>query len=333
MLAGNPEPSGRPEWALAAKELAVALHRLMDIEIGVPDPSSLDDFYQEIGFTGGSGSWGAADQPGQIRIVEAPYRQLRTVRVACEAEAELDATARRLDDLGVKYQTGGGRLSVQDPHNPWQFIVEPAPVSDIAPQPERLRNAPGRRHRLGERAEVIVEKTPRPPRRLGHVVVGSPRPIETIQLLTDGLGFRVSDTVGGGLAAFLRCSPDHHNMLVTPGQAPYLNHYALEHDDFDAVMTAATRYLRAHGDERQIAGPGRHQIGGNIFWYMLDPSGTFFEYFADMDRIVDDEAWVIRTDWNPADSWSVWGDPHQPEVFFAPKDIDEIVAGWSQAQR
>ena len=84
----------------------------------------------------------------------------------------------------------------------------------------------------------------------------------------------------------MRCSPDHHNLLVAPGRVPYLNHYALEHDDFDAVMKAATIYLEAHDDDRQIAGPGRHQIGGNIFWYMLDPAGNFFEYFAVFAAVV-----------------------------------------------
>jgi hypothetical protein len=311
----------------------MALHRLMDVEIGVPDPSVLDDFYQEIGFTGGDGSWGGEGRSAQIRIVEAAYRQLRTLRVGCESEADLAATAKRLDGLGVKYQNGGGRLKVVDPHNDWEFIVEPAPMLDDPPRPQRAMNHPGDRPRIGQRAEVIVEDKPRPPRRLGHVVVGSPKPIETIQLLTEGLGFRVSDTIGGGLAVFMRCSADHHNLLVTPGQVPYLNHYALEHDDFDAVMRAATLYLREHGSERQIAGPGRHQIGGNIFWYMLDPSGTFFEYFADMDQIHDDDAWTIKDDWDMTDSWSVWGDKDQPEVFFTPTDMPELVAGWNKAHR
>lgn len=307
------------------------LHRLLDIEIGVPDPTLLDDFYREIGFTGGNGSWGGADQPGQIQIVEAPYRQLRTIRVGCEGEEDLSATAARLDHLGVKYQNGGGRLKVTDPHNEWDFIIEPAAPFDISAQPQRPTNRPGERNRLGARAEVLTEETPRPPRRLGHVVVGTPKPIETIQLVTEGIGYRVSDTVGGGLGAFLRCSPDHHNLLVAPGHVPYLNHYALEHDDFDSVMRAASVYLRSHGEEFQIAGPGRHQIGGNVFWYMLDPSGTFFEYFTDMDRIVDDDAWVIRDDWDATDSWSIWGNPEQPEVFFTPQDMQTIVDGWHRA--
>ena len=36
----------------------VALHRLLDMEIGVPDPALLDHFYREIGLTGGDGRWG-----------------------------------------------------------------------------------------------------------------------------------------------------------------------------------------------------------------------------------------------------------------------------------
>ena len=94
-------------------------------------------------------------------------------------------------------------------------------------------------------------------------------------------------------------------------------------------MGAATCYLRAH-DDVQIAGPGRHMIGGNVFWYLRDPSGTFFEQFADMDRIEDDEAWEVREDWPLEDSWSVWGEKSQPEVFFRPDDMDEVIAGWNK---
>ena len=308
----------------------MALHRLAQMTVGVPDPSVLDAFYQEIGFTGGDGSWGGADRPGQIQIGEAPYRQLRALHIACEDEADLAAAAERLDQLGVPHQRVNGSLKVKDPVNEWEYIIEPAPVADISPQPKRVMNYPGERNRRGQRAEVLVEATPRPPRRLGHVVVGTPDPLKT-SALCQALGFRVSDVVFNGAVTFMRCSWDHHNLLVTPGPVPYLNHYALEHDDFDSVMRAATNYLQTHGDDHQIAGPGRHPIGGNIFWYMLDPSGNFFEFFADMDQIVDDESWQIRDDWNPATSWSIWGDPKQPEVFFEPNDMKAIIEGWKAA--
>ena len=307
----------------------MALHRLLDMEIGVPDPARLDDFYREIGLGGGEGRWGGAEQPGQIRVVEAPYRQLRSMRVGCESEQDLAVAAQALDELGVKHQVGSGRLELTDPINRWQVRVEPAPPGAIQARPVRTRNRPGDRPRAGVRAEAIIEEKPRPPRRLGHVVVGTPDPINTANLFK-AIGYRVSDVIGGGLATFMRCSPDHHNLLVAPGRVPYLNHYALEHDDFDSLARAATLYLREQGMERQIAGPGRHQIGGNEFWYMLDPSGNFFEFFSDMDQILDDDAWEIGTDWDPADSWSLWGDAQQPEAFFSPADMDEIVAGWEK---
>ena len=41
----------------------MALHTLLDIEIGAPDPVALDDFYQEIGFVGSPGSWGGEGMP------------------------------------------------------------------------------------------------------------------------------------------------------------------------------------------------------------------------------------------------------------------------------
>ena len=307
----------------------MALHRLIDAEFGVPEPAVLDDFYQEIGLTGGPGNWGGSEQPDQIRIVEAPYRQLRSMRIGCESEEDLTIAANNLDGLGISYTLGGGLLKVVDPLNFWEVTVEPAPVFDICEQPLREVNRPGNRPREGVRAEVIVEEKLRAPRRLGHIVVGTPEPQKTPELYK-ALGFRVTDIVGGA-ATFLRCSHDHHSFLITPGLVPYMNHYALEHDDFDAVGAAATTYLRSHEDDRHIAGMGRHMIGGNVFWYMKDPAGNFFEFFADMDRIVDDEAWEIRTDWSMDDIWSVWGDKDVPEIFFKPHDMKEVIAGWNKA--
>ena len=250
------------------------------------------------------------------------------MRVGCEGEEDLAEIAGRLEGLGIASEQSQGRLTVLDPVNKWRVVVEPCAVTDVPEVPPRPLNRPGQRQRLGERPGLVTEPSLRPPRRLGHIVVGTTDVIATHNLYINGLGFKISDIVGG-LGFFTRCSPDHHNLLFTPAPVPYLNHYAIEHDDIDAVMGAATCYLRAH-DDVQIAGPGRHMIGGNVFWYLRDPSGTFFEQFADMDRIEDDEAWEVREDWPLEDSWSVWGEKSQPEVFFRPDDMDEVIAGWNK---
>ena len=304
----------------------MALHRLLGMTIGAPSPALLDSFYREIGLEGGEGRWGSAALPGQIRICESPYRQLRELRVGCEDEADLSAIARPLDGLGVKHRLVGGTLRLEDPLNHWNLVVEPAEPLDVPASPARASNRPGERLRCGERAEVIVESRPRPPRRLGHVVVGTPEVAQTKRLFVDGLGFRISDVVAG-VAFFTRCSTDHHNLLIQPGPVPHLNHYALEHDDIDAVARAASLYVRAHADAH-VDGPGRHTIGGNVSWYMRDPSGTFFEYFTDMDAIVDDDTWQVRDDWVLEDSWPIWGSKDGPEVLFQPGDIEEVIAGY-----
>jgi hypothetical protein len=309
----------------------MALHRLMEMAVGVPEPWALHAFYEEIGFTGGEAGWGSKTYPGQIRISEAGYRQLKSIKMACEDESDITTAMTKLDQLGVAYKYANGQLDVTDPVNKWQYQVEPAAISDVPAMPRRLLNTPGNRQRVGERAQVITEVTPRTPRRLGHVVMGSPEPQKTTALCM-ALGFRVSDSIGGGMATFLRCSRDHHNLLITPGPVPYLNHYAMEQDDFDSVMRGATLYLREHGEEYQVAGPGRHQIGGNIFWYMRDPSGTFFEFFTDMDNIADDAKWVVKEDWDLSDAWSIWGEKDQPELFFKVPDMESIMAGWHQSQ-
>ncbi len=304
----------------------MALHRLLGMKIGVPDPSELDTFYDEIGLHGGNGSWGTAEFPGQIEIVQSPYRQLRQLRIGCRREEDLADTAERLDRMGVASRTVKGELHVTDPLNHWEIVIEPAPERQVAAPPSRVCNRPGDRPRRGERAEVTVESAPRPPRRLGHVVIGTPEIDKTREFFIDGLGFRLSDAVAG-IAFFLRCSPDHHNFLIQPGPVPYLNHYAFEHDDIDAVARAASLYVRAHPDAH-IDGLGRHVVGGNVFWYMRDPSGTFFEFFADMDTIADDGAWQPRENWPLEGNWSVWGSPEPPEVFFQPTDINDVVAGY-----
>ena len=303
------------------------LHRLLGIDLGVPRPQTLHDFYAHIGFVETGDGWGQKDAVDQIRIAEAPFRQLTNVRLACHDEADLAAIGGRLDGLGIAHETRDGTLHLVDPINKWRVAVTPLPVEDVRANEERIVNRPGARARRQARPLVMTEEAQRPPRRLGHYVIGTTDVPATYKLYVEALGFRVSDKVLGGLGWFLRCSPDHHNMLITPGPVPYLNHYAIERDDIDAVMKAAGGYL-AENPGTQISGPGRHQLGGNVFWYLQDPAGNFFEQFADMDYIEDDDAWQPG-DWDQP-GWSLWGNDRQPEVFFKPHDLAEIIHGFQQ---
>ncbi len=306
----------------------MALHTFLGMDIGVPDPDALQEFFGEIGLIRSSTDgdvWGTADMPDQIRIVERPFRQLVTMRIGCD-EAELDAAAARLDALGAPTIRDDDSLRCSHPGHGWQISLEAGPKIDLTAPPERAVNRPGDRRRSNERAEVVTETAHRPPRRLGHVVMGAPDTGAATQFFTDGIGMRVSDVVGG-MATFMRCSSDHHNLLIQPAPVPYLNHDALEYDDIDAVGAAAAAYLRDRSDDHDIIGLGRHAIGANVFHYMKDPCGTMFECFSDMDDIPDDDAWEIRTDWG-FDQLATWGANDPPTEFFAPADLSEIAAAF-----
>jgi catechol-2,3-dioxygenase len=188
-------------------------------------------------------------------------------------------------------------------------------------------NRPGAIDRVDERAEAVREPTPRPPRRLGHIVLTSTDVPASRAFYLDGLGFRLTEVVGNGAGVFARCSPDHHNLLIMAGKVPHLNHYAFEMDDVDAIGKAAQAVLDEAPD-RHVVGLGRHAAGSNLFWYLLDPAGTMFEFFSDMDRIEDEARWVAalaREQAEPA-GVKVWG-PETPREFFTPVDLDMIAAG------
>ena len=92
------------------------------------------------------------------------------------------------------------------------------------------------------------------------------------------------------MAAFLRCSTDHHNVLVQQAPVAFLHHTAWQVDDIDEVGRGASAMLAAD-PWRHAWGLGRHYIGSNFFWYLRDPAGNFSEYYSDLDCIVDDALW------------------------------------------
>jgi catechol-2,3-dioxygenase len=179
-------------------------------------------------------------------------------------------------------------------------------------------NAPGDARRLDARSPAAISGPPPRPRRLSHVVIGSADAAASRRFFVEGLGFRVSDEVPAIGASFLRCSSDHHNLLVQAAPAAFLHHTAWEMDDLDAVGRAAAAMVAAE-PSRHVWGLGRHGIGSNFFWYLRDPAGNFAEYTSDLDVIADAEAWA-RAAQAPAHPLAVWGPP-VPREFLVPPDI------------
>jgi len=155
------------------------------------------------------------------------------------------------------------------------------------------------------------------------VVVGSTDQEASTKFFTEGLGFKVSDRVPF-LAAFMRCSTDHHNVLVQQAPVSYLHHTSWQVDDVDDVGRGATAMLEKDPD-RHVWGLGRHFVGSNFFWYLKDPAGNFSEYYSDIDCIVDDQLWTPGV-WEGAKGLYSWGPPPPPS-FLAPEDLAGLMTG------
>jgi Glyoxalase/Bleomycin resistance protein/Dioxygenase superfamily len=307
----------------------MSLHRLLGFRGAVADPAALHAYYAELGLTGDATSGYTGSDGGAVVVIdEAPFRRLIAVDIGCHDDRDLDAVQLRLEARGASPMRKSESVSVVDPASRVLITVrvaEPEPI--IAPVDLVRSNAPGAVVRINERAPGVFGAA-RPPRRLGHLVIGTPDLRATRDLLVDGIGCKVSDEVDG-IIHFLRCSTDHHGIGLVHSPVPILQHYSWECDDLDHVGHTATALYRADPN-RHAWGIGRHFAGSNFYWYLRDPSGAFLELYSDLDRITDDTAWEEhgRTPMTLEHTVNTWG-PNLPTEFVAPADLAELQAGWA----
>ncbi len=302
----------------------MALHRLTGITIGVPAVEPVAAYYDDFGLTrGADGSFSTADGGVQLRLASAPRRRLLQLGIGAADTDDLGRIARSLEGLGIAVERGEGAIAAVDVGTGVRVVVEIAPA--IRPQAAAAvaMNGPGRVDRRDARADGVERETRVRPRKLGHVVLGSTDYPASERFFVAGIGFKVSDTIAG-LASFLRCSTDHHNLLVQPAPVQLLHHTSWQVDDVDEVGRGAHAMLAADPG-RHVWGLGRHHIGSNFFWYLKDPAGNFSEYYADLDCILDDQLWKPGV-WEGAKGLYSWGPP-VPSSFLAPDDLAELMAG------
>jgi catechol 2,3-dioxygenase-like lactoylglutathione lyase family enzyme len=302
----------------------MALHGLADMTLGVNDVGDVSRFYEQFGLApNGANAFATQDGGEQLRIVPHPYRRLLAVTIAADDADDLQRIRRAASEHGTPVDVhDDGSVSVVEPIVDVRLTISVRPRSSQTWVPTPEPNAPGHVARPGERAPAIFETGAVAPRRLGHVLYGTPDIEASTRFLTDVVGFRLSDA-SPGIIAFLRCSPDHHNIGLMNSPVPFFHHSSWQVDDVDAIGQGA-HHVMSQFEGCSAWGLGRHFLGSNLFWYLRDPAGNFAEYYADLDQIVDDDAWVARN-WEPDKSLYAWG-PAVPREFLAPPDLDEIAA-------
>jgi catechol 2,3-dioxygenase-like lactoylglutathione lyase family enzyme len=308
----------------------VGLHGLTSITLGVPDVEAVCAYYEEFGLRPSGGSsdgrqrrFASLDGGEQLVVTEAPLRRLLEIGVGADDLEDLDRIQSNLARLDAESRRSGEELVVDDPHSALRVSIKVAPRIVQSPAPAVPMNGPGRPDRASGRAPAIGRTDRVRPRRLGHVVVGSLDQQASQEFFVRGLGFKVTDR-DRDRASFLRCSTDHHNLLLQQAPVNFLHHSAWEVDDVDEVGRGASAMLQEH-PERHVWGLGRHHIGSNFFWYLKDPAGNFSEYYADLDCVLDDQLWEPSVVEGARGLYS-WGPPLPPS-FLRPDDLAALMTG------
>ncbi|MGW5610538.1 VOC family protein [Streptomyces sp. NPDC003753] len=307
----------------------MALHRLSSVTIGVPDPDATTRYYEEFGLTREDDGWlSTADGGRQLRLVASPARRLVALSIGAENPDDIGAIESRLRRLDLKADASDTRVAAVEPITGVQVEVTVTPRIEQPEVPATAYNGPGRTDRGTGRAPGILREGRVRPRKLGHVVIGSTDQEASQRFFAEGIGLKISDEVPG-LSSFMRCSTEHHNILVSSAPVNFVHHTSWQVDDVDEIGRGATAMLREH-PERHIWGLGRHHVGSNFFWYLKDPAGNFSEYYSDMDCVVDDALWKPEV-WEAAKSLFSWGPPPPPS-FLQPEDLAALMAGAHSAR-
>lgn len=300
------------------------LHRLNSVTIGVPNVSETIGYYREFGLQEISdGRLATTDGGEQLFVQHASSRRLVAMSLGVDDRDDLDRITVQLTRRQFEVGRAGDTITTREPVGDVRVEVTVTPRNAQEETPRTPYNGPGRLERANNRAPVLGRTSTVRPRKLGHVVIGSVDQETTQQFFTAGLGFKTSDVVPG-LAAFMRCSTDHHNVLVQQAPVNFLHHTSWQVDDVDEVGRGATAMLAEH-PERHAWGLGRHYIGSNFFWYLRDPAGNFSEYYSDMDCIVDDQLWTPGV-FEGAKALYDWGPPPPPS-FLQPEDLAALMTG------
>lgn len=310
----------------------MALHRLNSVTIGVPDVDAAREFYTDFNLTETApGVFASVDGGDQLRIVHGPVRRLVELSIGAESPDDVDRVASQLARLDIPVARDAGGIAAVDPGTSVRVRVEVAPKLVQQPAPAPRYNGPGRIDRQGRAPRLPQGDDPiarARPRKLGHVVIGSTDVGASNRFFLHGIGFKISDEVKG-TAYFMRCSEDHHNLLVQRAPVQFLHHTSWQVEDVDEIGLGAQALL-AKDPSRHVWGFGRHHIGSNFFWYFRDPAGNFSEYYSDLDCIVDDQLWKPQV-WEGMRALYSWGPPPPPS-FLRPDDLAELMAGMHPAR-
>jgi catechol 2,3-dioxygenase-like lactoylglutathione lyase family enzyme len=273
------------------------------VDVAVPDFDQQVDFY--------SGVWGLKRTDGDrdiaffaaegsteqfvYRIRKAPEKRLDLVGFGADSPEDVDELAASLAANGVRFLSEPGAMQTPGGGYGFRFFDPDGRVVEVSANVE-------------ERTTRKVEPREGIPVALNHVVLNSPNRKAVEAFYAEQLGFKLSDWIP--FMGFYRCNANHHSLAIADGEVATLNHVAFEVASIDDMMRGSGRVMK-DGRARIMMGPGRHSAGDNTFYYFFDPQGNVSEYTAEVEQILDEDAWKPR-EHPPTDMWGTATMPGRP---------------------
>ena len=322
-LAGAQSARGvrRPMALISVSDLAYCRLRLPDLDKA--EQFLLDFGLVAAGTLDGRRYYRGSDPSPYCYVTELGDERFLGFAFRAKTAADLDRLAAQTDARieSIDGPGGGTRVRLKEPNGYDVDVVwgiKPAPAIAVVRQPYNSGSAPlvrkGELYRLPPAGVTPVK-------RLAHVVLATPKVVETIAWFKSTLGLISSDDIVAGpgktpLGSFLRLDEgddyvDHHSVFVIGSPTAGLQHLSFEVQDIDAVL-ADHHHLKSLGRYEHLWGIGRHLLGSQVFDYWSDPFGYPHEHWADSDRL---NAAMPSTEWDAHEGLvNQWGEP-PPERF------------------
>jgi catechol-2,3-dioxygenase len=297
---------------------------LQHIALGIPDIKIGIDYYNDFGLETIDRSDHVAmrcygrDQDQLILIETGKKRKFHHASFGTTPDG-LGEILRKLEVRGVEllgrpYPGAPDGIWFRDPEGVLVNVQVAVPAPFLADMAMPLINRPGLRTRIDAKGCPPFGKRPLP-RRLGHFILFAMDVVAQAEYYSDVLGFKLSDKIADGYAAFMRTSgdSDHHVFAMLKSDAPGFHHASFEMGDIDEAEVASTLFLsKGH---KHAWGPGRHGVGSNYFHYFRDPWNGMKEYFCDIDFIPSESEWQPQ-EWTKKEGMFLWSADGMPPSDF-----------------
>ena len=183
-----------------------------------PTPRRCARFYRDFGLAETApGRFETADGGEQLRIEAAPRRRAARARDRRRRRRRPRARRRRAREARRRRRARASARSTRvEPASGVRVRLAVEPRLEQKPAPALALNAPGRTRARDARSPAVLAGAASRPRKLCARRDRLARRRRVAALLRRGHRLHVSDEVPAIGASFLRCSTDHHNLLVQP---------------------------------------------------------------------------------------------------------------------